>query len=59
MIIINRKRLLLSLGVVTLSLFTFVIQSANSKILNESKETVALPVSNKVIVIDARPWRAR
>lgn len=50
MIIINRKRLIAILSMVFLSLFVFSFQIAKEE---KTVETVSLPVSNKVIVIDA------
>ena len=50
MIVINKKRLLNILGMVFISLFVFSFQIAKEE---KTKETVSLPVSNKVIVIDA------
>lgn len=50
MIVLNRKRLSLILGMVFVALFAFTFQTAN---LNKTVQTVTLPVSNKVIVIDA------
>lgn len=50
MIIINRKRLIAILSMVFLALFVFSFQIAKDE---KTVETVSLPVSNKVIVIDA------
>lgn len=50
MIILNKKRILFITSVVIVSMFVFTIQTAQT---NETLETVALPVSNKTIVIDA------
>lgn len=50
MIILNKKRILLIVSVVAISIFVFTIQIAQTK---DTVQTVALPVSNKVIVIDA------
>lgn len=50
MIILNKKRILLITSIVAISIFVFTIQTAQ---VNETVETVALPVSNKTIVIDA------
>ena len=50
MIILNKKRILLITSIVAISIFAFTIQTAQ---VNETIETVALPVSNKTIVIDA------
>lgn len=53
MIIISKKRIMLILTVIFVSTLCFTINTTNT---NETIETVALPISNKVIVIDARPW---
>ena len=51
MIVLRKKRLFLVLGVLTISLTAFSLKSAFSK--SETVATVTLPVTNKVIVIDA------
>jgi len=51
MIVLNRKRLLTILSMVCISVLAFSFQIAKEE---KTVETVALPVSNKVIVIDAR-----
>ena len=55
MIILSKKRLLLISSLVLISIFTFFVASDKKSKINstESIDTVALPVSNKVIVIDA------
>lgn len=50
MIILNRKRLIAMLSMVCISIFVFTFQIAQQE---QTAETVALPVTNKVIVIDA------
>lgn len=50
MIIVNRKRLIAILSMVFLALFVFSFQITKDE---KTVETVSLPVSNKVIVIDA------
>lgn len=50
MIILNKKRIIAILSMVCVSLFVFSFQIADEE---ETLETVALPVSNKVIVVDA------
>lgn len=50
MIILNKKRILLITSILAISIFVFTIQTAK---VNQTIETVALPVSNKTIVIDA------
>ena len=50
-IIINKKRIL----TITMCLIlTFFIAGSSRK--KETVETVALPVENKVIIIDSRTW---
>lgn len=56
MIILSKKRILLVVGTLAVAMFAFVFQTAN---VNKSVQTVALPVSNKVIVLDARTWKTR
>lgn len=57
MIILNKKKTLFTLGIITTFIFIYAITAYNVR--NDSKkeiktiETVALPVDNKVIVIDA------
>ncbi|MBR2744506.1 MAG: N-acetylmuramoyl-L-alanine amidase CwlD [Clostridia bacterium] len=51
MIVLRKKRLFLVLGVLSISLTAFSLKSAFSK--SETVATVTLPVTNKVIVIDA------
>lgn len=63
MIILERKKILIALGIVTMFIFTYIITGYN---VNNSKksnnidvktvQTVALPVDNKVIILDARTW---
>lgn len=50
MIVLNKKRILIVLIAVGISIFAFTLQIAQT---NETVPTIALPVSNKVIVIDA------
>lgn len=54
MLVISKKRLEIILGAVMLSIFTVFIANQNVNIKKDTVETVALPVTNKVIVIDAR-----
>lgn len=51
MFIISRKKILLISSLILISIFAFVFQIA--KIDNQTISTVSLPVSNKVIVLDA------
>ena len=59
MIVLSRKRILLSLGVLIITIFTFTIQTAKINEVGKTTQTVAFPVSNKVIVLDARTWQTR
>ena len=54
MFVISKKRLEIILGVVLLSIFTVFIANNNVDIKKDTVATIALPVTNKVIVIDAR-----
>lgn len=61
MFVISKKRLGIIFGTILFSMFAFLIANDNistSKNLN-TVQTVALPVTNKVIVIDARTWSSR
>ena len=57
MIILNGKKILFVLGIITMFIFTYTVTIVNTN--NTSKndngviETVALPVDSKVIIIDA------
>lgn len=60
MIILNRKKILYIMGVVSIFIFTYMLtgynvstSKNNSNIDVETVQTVALPVNSKVIVIDA------
>lgn len=60
MIIIRKKRILLVLSFVFIAVFTAVIVSQGEIRFNkETVSTMSLPVSNKVIVLDARTWGSR
>lgn len=56
MIVINKKRLILIVSAVIISVG--VCFSSNTY-KGETVQTVGLPVSNKVIVLDARSWKTR
>lgn len=56
MIIIRKKRIIYFSLIVLFTMFVCGISANRSE---DTVETVALPVTNKVIVIDARTWRAR
>ena len=50
MIVLSKKRIMIVIGTVMIAMFAFVFQTAK---VDNTVETVALPVSNKVIVLDA------
>lgn len=54
MFIINKKRVLIVFMCLIIS-----ISFAKINEKNQTVETVALPVENKVIIIDARTWLSR
>lgn len=54
MIVIRKKRLIIIGSLLCLSLTVFSLVNTFPNM--QTVETVTLPVSNKVIVIDARPW---
>ena len=58
MVVLNGRKILFVLGIITMFVFTYVVTIANTnnvskKNNNESIATVALPVNNRVIIIDA------
>lgn len=60
MIVLHGKKILLVLGIVIMFIFTYIITGYNvsnnkddNNIDVETVQTVALPVDNKVIIIDA------
>lgn len=61
MIILSKKKILFTLGIISMFLFTYLITGynvsnikKNNEINVETMQTVALPVDSKVIIIDAR-----
>lgn len=61
MIILDRKKILLTIGIITMFIFTYMITGYNvnnskkkDNIDVETVQTVALPVDSKVIILDAR-----
>ena len=56
MIIIGKKRIIILSLLAVISIFTCSI--VGNKVEN-TVQTVALPVTNKVIVLDARTWCSR
>lgn len=63
MIILNKKKILFTIGIITMFIFTYMItgynvsnSKENSKMDVETVQTVALPVDNKIIILDARSW---
>lgn len=53
MIVLNKKRLTLILSSIFLSIFVFALTAGNNQEQNEYISTVSLPVSGKVVVVDA------
>lgn len=65
MIILDKKKILLAMGIITMFIFTYMITGYNvnnskkdNNIDVETVQTVALPVDSKVIILDARSWRS-
>jgi len=56
MVILDKKRIATLTSLIVVSTFVFVFQTAQNE---KTVETVALPVTNKVIVLDAGHRRAR
>lgn len=56
MIVLNRKKIMFILGIALVAVFSLTIKPENNE---DTLQTVALPVTNKVIVIDARTWHSR
>lgn len=50
MIVLSKKRIMIVIGTVMIAMFAFIFQTAS---VNKTVQTVALPVSDKVVVIDA------
>lgn len=63
MLILSRKRILIMTCLVFVSLYAFSFKIANNMLDIEEMEktvaTVSTPVSNKVVVVDARTWTTR
>ena len=53
MIVLNKKRLVLVVSCIFLSIFVFMLTSTNENGQNDYISTVSLPVSGKTVVIDA------
>lgn len=55
MIILKRKRIMTMLCMIFISLYAFSFKIANQNFADTEKtaQTVALPVTNKVIIVDA------
>ena len=56
MILLPKKRILFIILVVFVSVFTYFLGTENS---NKTLQTVSLPVTNKVVVLDAGHGRRR
>ncbi len=59
MIVLRKKRLIFILSCFVFSIFAFCLSQNNSIKSEKTVDTVSLPVSNKVIVLDARTWYSR
>ena len=58
MIVLHRKKILLSIAIIMMFTFTYIITGYNvskskNNIDTETVQTVALPVDNKTIILDA------
>ena len=65
MIILDKKKILFTIGIITMFIFTYIItgynvsnNKKNNNIDVKTVQTVALPVDNKVIILDARSWNS-
>lgn len=56
MIILSKKRIYIMLSMVMVAVLAFSFKVADSE---KTVQTMSLPVSNKVIVLDARSWNTR
>jgi hypothetical protein len=50
MILLQRKRLMIIIGAICISIFSYLMGSSN---MYKTVETVSLPVSGKTVVLDA------
>lgn len=57
MIVISKKRITFVVTCIFVGIFAFLVKGDYLK--TETVPTVSLPVTNKVIVIDARTWKTR
>lgn len=53
MIILSKKKILLAISTVFISLFVFLLSANNNSETDDYISTVSLPVSGKVVVVDA------
>lgn len=65
MIILDKKKILFTIGIITMFIFTYIItgynvsnNKKNDNIDVKTVQTVAFPVDNKVIILDARSWNS-
>ncbi|MBO5479091.1 MAG: hypothetical protein J6A04_05290 [Clostridia bacterium] len=56
MILLQRKRMMLVIGAIFVSIFSYLLGSSH---MYETIQTVSLPVSGKTIVLDAGHGRRR
>lgn len=59
MIVITKKKILRMLGICSFAILSISLLVNIGMKNPETQETVSLPVTNKVIVIDARAWCTR
>ncbi len=54
MLILKKKRIILMIFMIFISLYAFSFKIANENMIREqTRETVSTPVTNKVIIVDA------
>lgn len=53
MIVLNKKRIIMMLSGIFLSIFVFVLTTNKNELEDTYISTVSLPVSGKVVVVDA------
>lgn len=54
MLILKRKRIIIMMCMIFVSLYAFSFKIANENVVEEeTRETVSTPVSNRVVIVDA------
>ena len=56
MVLLQRKRIMLIVGAIFISIFSYLLGSSN---MYETVETVSLPVTGKTVILDAGHGRRR